>query len=73
MELQQYIILLPSVSHIMKAERILINENIPIKIIPIPKQFSSDCGVCIRIDENLVEKTELILSHYFESLDIRKL
>ncbi len=39
-----------SVSHVMKAERILLKEGIPHKIIPVPRQLSSDCGVCIRFE-----------------------
>jgi len=68
-----FVILFPSVSHVMKAERILNNENIPIKIIPVPKSISSDCGVCIRLTENLVEKTKTILDIHFETMEIREL
>ncbi len=37
-----------SVSHAMKAERILKERCVPFKLIPVPKHISSDCGVCIR-------------------------
>lgn len=39
-----------SVSHVMKAEKILLKEGIPHKIIPVPRELSSDCGVCIRFE-----------------------
>jgi hypothetical protein len=48
-EEQEYLIaLFSSVSHAMKAEKILKRSSIPHKIIPIPRHISSDCGVCIR-------------------------
>ncbi len=71
--IRYYAILFPSVSHVMKAEKILLAAEIPVKIIPVPKSISSDCGVCIRITENLLEKTESVLSDYFENMEIRQL
>jgi len=68
-----YVVLFPSVSHVMKAEKILINENISIKIIPVPKSISADCGVCIRIDEKFVERIKAILENHFETIEFRKL
>lgn len=43
------IILFESVSRVIQAEKILKLSGITHKLIPIPKQLSSDCGVCIRI------------------------
>ena len=40
--------LFDSVSHAMKAEKILKAEGIQHKIIPVPRSISADCGVCIR-------------------------
>ena len=41
-------LLFKSVSHALSAEIILKRHEIPFKLIPVPKQISSDCGVCIR-------------------------
>lgn len=68
-----YVVLFPSVSHVMKAEKILIAEHIACKIIPVPKSLSSDCGVCIRLEENSVEKTSAILHNSFDTMEIRQL
>ncbi len=68
-----YVIIFSSVSHVMKAEKILINEKIPIKIIPVPKSISSDCGVCIRLEEDLIVKTKTILENHFEAMEFRQL
>jgi hypothetical protein len=43
------VFLFPSVSHVLKAEKILIRAAIPYKVIPVPRQISSDCGVCLRV------------------------
>ena len=43
-------VLLFSTNHAMRAERILARAEIDNKLIPVPRQLSSDCGVCVRID-----------------------
>ncbi len=43
------VILVYSTYHAMKIERVLGQENIPCRLVPVPRQLSSDCGVCIRI------------------------
>lgn len=42
------LILFDSVHHALKAEKILKNKDIIFKLIPVPKEISSDCGVCLR-------------------------
>ncbi|MDI9570890.1 MAG: DUF3343 domain-containing protein [Pseudomonadota bacterium] len=39
----------PSVSHALKAEKLLKAAGMPHKLIPVPRHISSDCGVCLRI------------------------
>ena len=68
-----YVALFPSVSHVMKAERMLLGEGLAIKIIPVPKSISSDCGVCIRFEEKLIDKIAAILNSNFETVEIRQL
>ena len=55
---EYYVILFDSVSYALKSEKILKKENIPFKLIPVPKSISSDCGVCIRFTP---ENRELII------------
>ena len=45
------VLLFESVSAVLVAEKILKERGIPHKLIPVPKHLSSDCGVCIRIDQ----------------------
>lgn len=43
------VILVYSTSHAMRIEKLLAEQGIACKMIPVPRQVSSDCGVCIRI------------------------
>ena len=43
------VILVYSTSHAMRIEKLLAERGIACKMIPVPRQISSDCGVCIRI------------------------
>jgi len=45
--------LFPSANYVMKAEKILKERKIAHKIIPVPRHISSDCGVCLRITEDM--------------------
>lgn len=51
-----YVILFKSVSYALKAEKILKQESLPHKLIPVPKHISSDCGVCLLIRANVKNK-----------------
>ncbi len=53
------VLLFESVSRVLKAEKILKAEGIAHKVIPVPKQISTDCGVCIRF---LPEHRDAIVS-----------
>jgi hypothetical protein len=43
-----WVALFKSVSYALMAEKILKQEGIPFKLIPVPKEISADCGVCLR-------------------------
>ncbi len=62
-----------SVNEVMYAETILKRAGIPYKIVPIPKEISSDCGVCIRFDEGLERKILKALEGKVEPVEVRKL
>ncbi|MDY0186955.1 MAG: DUF3343 domain-containing protein [Syntrophus sp. (in: bacteria)] len=54
---QKYVVFLfPSVSYVLKAEKILKDQGIDLKLIPVPRHISSDCGVCIRVDADRKER-----------------
>lgn len=45
------VILVHSTSHAMRVEKLLRDQSIACKMIPVPRHISSDCGVCIRITQ----------------------
>ena len=50
MTLSEYaVILVLSTSHAMRVEKVLRDEDIACKMIPVPRHISSDCGACVRI------------------------
>ncbi|HPA14148.1 MAG TPA: DUF3343 domain-containing protein [Desulfobacterales bacterium] len=53
-----YVVLFGSVSHTLLAEKILKQEGIPHKLIPVPRHISSDCGVCIRFMPGVRDEIE---------------
>ncbi|MEE9911567.1 MAG: DUF3343 domain-containing protein [Deltaproteobacteria bacterium] len=63
---KSYVILFKSVSYALKAEKILKTEGLPHKLIPIPKQISSDCGICLGFVPELRSRIETILSGKIE-------
>ena len=45
----QGVILFPSIHFALRAEKIIKEKGFSIKLIPVPRHLSSDCGVCLRI------------------------
>ena len=43
------VILVYSTYHALKIERLLGRENVPCRLVPVPRHLSSDCGVCVRV------------------------
>ncbi len=62
--------LFDSVSHVMKAEKLLKEAGVQYKIIPVPKSISSDCGVCVRF---LPEQKEAIMEVLIPHVQVREL
>ena len=45
----------------ISAERLLSNEKIPIKVMPVPSSIKAGCGLCLRIPPDLCNETEQLL------------
>ena len=47
---QEYaVVMVYSTNYALKAEKVLQGAGVECKLIPVPRQLSSDCGVCVRI------------------------
>lgn len=55
------VIIVPSTSHAIHAEAVLKAAGIGCKMIPVPRQISSDCGVCIRVAREDAEQARAAL------------
>jgi hypothetical protein len=61
--------LFESVSHALRAEKLIKAAGIACKLIPVPRHLSSDCGVCLRFRTDDAEAVQSLLSgklHFFE-------
>jgi hypothetical protein len=56
------VVLFHTTSAVMKAEKLLIAKGYMIKLIPTPREFSSDCGIAIRFVWTKRESIELDLN-----------
>jgi hypothetical protein len=45
----------------MRAEKLLVKEGYSIKLIPTPRQFSSDCGIALRFEWERHERVQSAL------------
>jgi len=68
-----WVALFNTVSHVMKAEKILKEAGIPHKIVPVPKMISSDCGVCLRYRLEEKETIMAVLCSHVQVSEIREL
>ncbi|MFC1974597.1 DUF3343 domain-containing protein, partial [Chloroflexota bacterium] len=55
------VVLFHTTSSVMRAEKLLIGEGCTIKLIPTPREFSSDCGIALRFDWNQYEQVKSVL------------
>ena len=55
------VVLFHTTSSVMRAEKLLIKEGYSIKLIPTPRQFSSDCGIALQFDWDFCEQVRSLL------------
>ncbi len=55
------VILFHTTSSAMRAEKLLAKEGFVVKLIPTPREFSSDCGVALRFDWTQCQQIKMIL------------
>lgn len=55
------VIMLHATSHALRAEKLLKKDGLKVRLIPVPRHISSDCGVCIRVFQKDVDSALDIL------------
>ena len=48
--MSQGVILFPSIHFVLQAEKMTKGKGFSIDLIPVPRQLSSDCGICMLIE-----------------------
>jgi hypothetical protein len=56
------VVLFASTHFAIRAEKIAKAKGFTVKLIPVPRQLSSDCGVCLRFSWDLKSKIEETLN-----------
>ncbi len=52
------VVLFHTTASAMQAEKLLTKAGLKVKLIPTPRQFSSDCGIALRFDWEQKEQVE---------------
>jgi len=55
------VILFYTTSAAMRTEKVLMQSDLYVKLIPTPRELSSDCGIAMRFDFKQVEKVRSLL------------
>ena len=57
------VVLFHTNSAALKAEKILLKDGLKVKLIPTPREFSSDCGFALRFDWSDETRTKALLDY----------
>ncbi|MBF0530214.1 MAG: DUF3343 domain-containing protein [Deltaproteobacteria bacterium] len=70
---QNLILILASIHHVLKAEKILKKTSVAFDLVPVPKEVNPDCGLAVEIaTEDLKEvidalrQAEIKISHIYQ-------
>ena len=55
------VVLVHTTSAAMRSEKILLQAGVSVKLIPTPRQFSSDCGIAVRFAWEQAEPVKTLL------------
>lgn len=55
------VVLFFTTSAVMRAEKLLQREGIPVRLIPTPRMLSSDCGIALRVDSKQMDRVSALL------------
>jgi len=60
-DMSQGVILFPSIHFALQAEKMVKGKGFSLDLIPVPRQLSSDCGICMLIEWEEREKLRNLL------------
>ncbi len=66
-----HVILFKSVSCVLKAEKILKAQKLPHKLIPVPREISPECGICLRFEAAMQDRIKAALADKVDIEEIR--
>lgn len=58
--MKNILVLLQSTSAVMKLEKGIRAKDIECRIIPVPRQYSSECGVCVKLADCELDRVKKI-------------
>lgn len=61
------IILFRTIHDVLRAEKALKKQDVKHELVPVPRNLSSDCGMCIRLDT-----TEVDIRQYLADMEIER-
>ena len=56
------VVLFESTSAAVRAEKEVKKHGLKVKLIPVPRHLSSDCGICLRFDWPDLERVQTLLN-----------
>jgi len=56
------VVLFHSAAHVIRGEKVLTRSGVTVKMIPTPRQISTDCGMALRFVREDCERVEAILA-----------
>jgi hypothetical protein len=48
-----YFLLFNTIHDVLKVDKILKKEKVHFELVPVPRNLSSDCGMCVKLEDNL--------------------
>jgi hypothetical protein len=54
-------VLVYSTSHALRIEKLFEKNCLNCRLVPVPRHLSSDCGVCVRIDQKCIIDAQQII------------
>jgi len=67
--MQYSVVLFHSITGALQTEKRLKGKGVAVKLVPVPRQLSSDCGVCLRFERK--DETEVKTALEEERIDIQ--